>query len=186
MARQVTRIGVGPNGMIIKSSDAKVIDDHLAAKCRVGSRPAQRERDRPFLSARSRALEGGAEPQTIDRCDEVLHGGLCRVEHHLCPHVPAAHSRPAHALELFQGSLDRHRSGASGHAVHREDHRPRGCCRSVSHKESADEPSRRHCLAARAQPPRLCSEEEAPLRRRDLPASNPSRPARHPPRRCRA
>jgi hypothetical protein len=94
MARQVTRIGVGPNGMIIKSSDAKVIDDLLAAKCRVGSRPVQRERDRPFLSARSRALEGGAEPQTIDRCDEVLHGDLCRVEHHLCPPCPGGSQPP--------------------------------------------------------------------------------------------
>jgi hypothetical protein len=31
-AHQVTRIGVGPNGMTIKSSDAQVIDDYLAAK----------------------------------------------------------------------------------------------------------------------------------------------------------
>jgi hypothetical protein len=31
-AHQVTRIGVGPNGMTIKSSDAKVIDEYLAAK----------------------------------------------------------------------------------------------------------------------------------------------------------
>ena len=31
-AHQVTRIGVGPKGMTIKSSDAKVIDEYLAAK----------------------------------------------------------------------------------------------------------------------------------------------------------
>jgi hypothetical protein len=31
-ARQVTRIGGGPNGMTIKSSDAQVIDEYLAAK----------------------------------------------------------------------------------------------------------------------------------------------------------
>ena len=31
-ANQVTRIGGGPNGMTIKSSDAKVIDDYMAAK----------------------------------------------------------------------------------------------------------------------------------------------------------
>lgn len=31
-AHQVTRIGVGPQGMTIKSSDAKVIDEYLAAK----------------------------------------------------------------------------------------------------------------------------------------------------------
>lgn len=31
-ARQVTRIGGGPNGMTIKSSDAEVIDAYLAAK----------------------------------------------------------------------------------------------------------------------------------------------------------
>jgi hypothetical protein len=31
-AHQVTRVGVGPKGMTIKSSDAKVIDDYLAAK----------------------------------------------------------------------------------------------------------------------------------------------------------
>ncbi len=31
-ARQVTRVGGGPNGMTIKSSDAKVIDEYLAAK----------------------------------------------------------------------------------------------------------------------------------------------------------
>ncbi|HEX6211302.1 MAG TPA: hypothetical protein VF136_11030 [Methylomirabilota bacterium] len=31
-AKQVTRIGGGPNGMTIKSSDAKVIDEYLAAK----------------------------------------------------------------------------------------------------------------------------------------------------------
>jgi hypothetical protein len=30
--KQVTRIGGGPGGMTIKSSDAKVIDDYLAAK----------------------------------------------------------------------------------------------------------------------------------------------------------
>jgi hypothetical protein len=32
LARQVTRIGAGPNGMTIKSSDAEVIDAYLAAK----------------------------------------------------------------------------------------------------------------------------------------------------------
>jgi hypothetical protein len=32
LAKQVTRIGAGPNGMTIKSSDAKIIDDYLAAK----------------------------------------------------------------------------------------------------------------------------------------------------------
>jgi len=32
LAKQVTRIGAGPNGMTIKSSDAQVIDDYLAAK----------------------------------------------------------------------------------------------------------------------------------------------------------
>jgi hypothetical protein len=31
-ARQVTRIGGGPNGMTIKSSDAEVIDAYLVAK----------------------------------------------------------------------------------------------------------------------------------------------------------
>jgi hypothetical protein len=31
-ARQVTRIGGGPNGMTIKSSDAKVIDEYMAAR----------------------------------------------------------------------------------------------------------------------------------------------------------
>lgn len=31
-ARMVTRIGAGPNGMTIRSSDAKVIDDYLAAR----------------------------------------------------------------------------------------------------------------------------------------------------------
>jgi hypothetical protein len=31
-AKQVTRIGGGPNGMTIKSSDAKVIDEYMAAK----------------------------------------------------------------------------------------------------------------------------------------------------------
>jgi hypothetical protein len=31
-AKQVTRIGGGPNGMTIKSSDAKVIDDYMAAR----------------------------------------------------------------------------------------------------------------------------------------------------------
>ena len=31
-AHQLTRIGAGPNGMTIKSSDAQVIDDYLAAK----------------------------------------------------------------------------------------------------------------------------------------------------------
>ena len=32
LAKQVTRIGAGPNGMTIKSSDAEVIDAYLAAK----------------------------------------------------------------------------------------------------------------------------------------------------------
>ncbi len=32
LAHQVTRVGAGPKGMTIKSSDAKVIDDYLAAK----------------------------------------------------------------------------------------------------------------------------------------------------------
>lgn len=32
LAHQVTRVGAGPNGMTIKSSDAKVIDDYMAAK----------------------------------------------------------------------------------------------------------------------------------------------------------
>lgn len=31
-AHQTTRIGAGPNGMTIKSSEAKVIDEYLAAK----------------------------------------------------------------------------------------------------------------------------------------------------------
>jgi hypothetical protein len=31
-AKQVTRIGGGPNGMTIKSSDATIIDEYLAAK----------------------------------------------------------------------------------------------------------------------------------------------------------
>jgi hypothetical protein len=31
-ARQVTRVGGGPNGMTIKSSDASVIDAYMAAK----------------------------------------------------------------------------------------------------------------------------------------------------------
>ena len=31
-ARQVTRIGAGPNGMTLKSSDAAVIDAYVAAK----------------------------------------------------------------------------------------------------------------------------------------------------------
>jgi hypothetical protein len=31
-ARQVTRVGGGPNGMTVKSSDAAVIDAYLAAK----------------------------------------------------------------------------------------------------------------------------------------------------------
>jgi hypothetical protein len=31
-AHQVTRVGVGPKGMTIKSSDAKVIDEYLSAK----------------------------------------------------------------------------------------------------------------------------------------------------------
>jgi hypothetical protein len=31
-AHQITRIGVGPKGMTVKSSDAKVIDEYLAAK----------------------------------------------------------------------------------------------------------------------------------------------------------
>lgn len=31
-ARQVTRVGGGPRGMTIKSSDAAVIDDYLAAR----------------------------------------------------------------------------------------------------------------------------------------------------------
>ena len=31
-AQQVTRVGGGPNGMTVKSSDAAVIDDYLAAK----------------------------------------------------------------------------------------------------------------------------------------------------------
>lgn len=31
-AKSVTRIGGGPNGMTIKSSDAKVIDEYMAAK----------------------------------------------------------------------------------------------------------------------------------------------------------
>ena len=30
--RQVTRVGGGPKGMTIKSTDAKVIDDYLAAR----------------------------------------------------------------------------------------------------------------------------------------------------------
>jgi hypothetical protein len=29
---QVTRVGVGPDGMTVKSSDGKVIDEYLAAK----------------------------------------------------------------------------------------------------------------------------------------------------------
>jgi len=31
-AQQVTRVGGGPNGLTVKSSDAAVIDDYLAAK----------------------------------------------------------------------------------------------------------------------------------------------------------
>lgn len=31
-AHQVTRVGGGPNGMTIKSSDAQVIDEYLAAR----------------------------------------------------------------------------------------------------------------------------------------------------------
>jgi hypothetical protein len=31
-AKMVTRIGAGPNGMTMKSSDAKVLDDYMAAK----------------------------------------------------------------------------------------------------------------------------------------------------------
>jgi hypothetical protein len=31
-AHQLTRVGAGPNGITIKSSDASVIDDYLAAK----------------------------------------------------------------------------------------------------------------------------------------------------------
>jgi hypothetical protein len=31
-AQQVTRVGGGPQGMTVKSSDAKVIDEYLAAK----------------------------------------------------------------------------------------------------------------------------------------------------------
>ena len=31
-AHQVTRVGVGPKGMTVKSSDAAVIDEYLAAK----------------------------------------------------------------------------------------------------------------------------------------------------------
>jgi hypothetical protein len=31
-AHQVTRVGAGPNGMTIKSSDTKVIDDYMATK----------------------------------------------------------------------------------------------------------------------------------------------------------
>jgi hypothetical protein len=32
LAHQVTRVNAGPQGVTIKSSDAKVIDDYLAAK----------------------------------------------------------------------------------------------------------------------------------------------------------
>jgi hypothetical protein len=32
LAKQVTRIGAGPDGMTIKSSDAEIIDAYLAAK----------------------------------------------------------------------------------------------------------------------------------------------------------
>jgi hypothetical protein len=78
----------------------------------------------PLISTRRwRTLRRRAESEMINGLDHLRdrHGGW--VERHdrfLCFE---AHIRPTHALQPFQGLLDRDRSGASGHPVHGEDDR---------------------------------------------------------------
>lgn len=81
-------------------------------------------------------LQGGAESKPVDRLDELLDANLGGIERHSGSLVPKAHVGPTHTLEPFQGSLDRHGSRPSGHALDSQHH---GGCRRQCHLGEEEE-----------------------------------------------
>ena len=84
-------------------------------------------------------LQRRAEAKTTYGGDHLLDGDLGGVEGHDRFLRLEAYVRPIHALQPFQGLLDRDRSGASGHPVHGEDDRGGGCQHSLGQGQERDE-----------------------------------------------
>jgi len=71
------------------------------------------------LLRRPRRFEGGVKAGAAYRFDQLLDRHVGRVEDDPRVLVTEAHLRPTHALEPFQGSLDRDGSGPSRHPLDR-------------------------------------------------------------------
>jgi len=61
------------------------------------------------------SLHGGAKSQLVDSLDDLISGHARGIERHPRLLVAEGHVRSLHPREPFQGSLDRNRSGPSGH-----------------------------------------------------------------------
>ena len=86
-----------------------------------------------------RLLQRRAEAKAINSRDHLLDGDLGGVEGHYRLLSLEAYVCTIHALQPFQGLLDRDGSGTSRHAVHREHDRRRRGQRDVPDKEQAEE-----------------------------------------------
>ena len=95
-------------------------------------------------------LDRRAEPGSVHGGDHLLHRDLRRVVNHARLLVAEAHVRPRHALEPFQGPLDRQGSRPSRHALDREhDRRGRGRRRMDEQEQQYDRQPRNHSTSHR-------------------------------------
>ena len=91
------------------------------------------------------------------RVNHLLHRDALGIESDHGFFRTKAHVRPIHALQPFQGLLDRDRSAASRHPLHREDDRRRRGQRAVrNQRETEEERQDRRRAAAHRLPPMSC------------------------------
>src|SRR5213593_1028980 len=85
----------------------------------IGFLPCTEQVRRPLgiygLALLTLPLDRRAEPGSVHGGDHLLDRHLSRIEHDTRLLVAEAHVRPRHALEPFQGPLDRQRSRPSRH-----------------------------------------------------------------------
>jgi MerR family transcriptional regulator, mercuric resistance operon regulatory protein len=138
------------------------------------------------------SLQRGMEPQFLHGLDQLIHAHPRGVERDARLLVAEAHLRRTHALEPFQGSLDRQRSHASRHAADRQHDRRRCSQHHVHHQEKnhrgQPERSRHHGVRFRSMsfmpcPAALCSSpSDSRARRSDVTSGTGRGRRRSPPR----
>ena len=86
-AKHVTRIGGGPNGMTIKSSDARVIDEYMAPSKRLARGTAATRAAVPRAPARrSGAADETAAQPARDDVDEITATRISTISSEASPH----------------------------------------------------------------------------------------------------